>query len=174
MTAVHRFRQGMLALLAFSKPVDYELAASYLNAEQLALFCSMRRSEQLHSLNVLRTVLAQEPTTPHDLAVAALMHDVGKARYPVRLWQKVLVVLVKSFTPAVYRRLSAGDERSVWRRPFVVYRLHPAWSAEMLQPTKVSEVALWLIAHHQESEAYWTEHPNAPLLRRLQIADDSN
>lgn len=174
MAAVQRFRQGMLALLAFTQPVDLDLASAYLTEAQLALFRQMRRSEQLHSLNVLRSVLAQEATTPHDLVLAALLHDVGKSRYPLWLWQKVLVVLVKSFIPALYRLWSAKDASNVFWRPFVVYRCHPQWSAELLLPTGASETALWLVSHHQDAFDDWAEHPNAPLLARLQYADDAS
>src|SRR5690606_27724351 len=98
MTAVYRFRQGIRSLLAFSQTVELPLAAEYLSPELLALFQKMRRSEQLHSLNVLREVLA-DGTTPHDLAVAALLHDVGKSRYPMRTWQKTLAVLTRAISP---------------------------------------------------------------------------
>ncbi len=170
-----RLRQGMLALLAFSLTPDYTLAARYLNHQQLRLFKQMRRSEQLHSLNVLRAVLAQQETTPHELAVAALLHDVGKSLYPLALWQKIMVVLTRAGLPGVYHRLSErGQLTQPLERPFVVYRQHPAWSAEMLVSTGVSEVTLWLVAHHQEQGAQWADHPYATLLQRLQQADDSN
>lgn len=68
MSALNRIQQGIRALLAFTQTVDYELTERYLTTEQMALFRRMAKSEQLHSLNVLRDVLAQEEQTPHDLA----------------------------------------------------------------------------------------------------------
>jgi len=173
MIALRRVRQGMRALLAFSQPVDDALAAEYLTPKLMALFKQMRRSEQLHSLQVLRAVLAQGPA-PLDLAVAALLHDVGKSRYPLALWQKTLAVLVHTFTPALFDRWSAADARSLCR-PFVVYAHHPAWSAEMLTQAGASETAVWLVAHHQETSGdNSADFAAIHLLKRLQAADDAN
>jgi hypothetical protein len=173
MVAAQRVRQGLRALFAFSTPVDEQLATCYLTPAQITLFQQMRRSDQLHSLNVLRTILA-EGSTPADLAVAALLHDVGKARYPLAVWQKTLIVLVQAFIPALYHRWIQGDEDNFWQRPFVVKSRHPVWGADLLVDTDISEQALWLIAHHQDAASHWEKHENADLLKRLQQADESN
>ncbi len=171
--AIHRLRQGLRALFAFARPVDLDLAARYLTPEQVALFQRMRRGERLHSLNVLRALLAQGDTPP-DLAVAALLHDVGKSRYPLALWQKSIAVLVRAFNPALFERLSRGDPRRWWQRPYAVYVQHPAWSAELLAQTYASDTALWLVAHHADAAERWRDHDLYPLLQRLQTADDTN
>ncbi len=95
---LRRLLQGLHALFAFAQPISLDLAARYLSPEQLRLFGQMRRGEQLHSLRVLRDVL-RDAESP-DLAVAALLHDVGKTRYPLALWQKTLPVLVRPLFPA--------------------------------------------------------------------------
>lgn len=175
---LHRLLQGLRALFAFAQPVEIESAARYLSPEQLTLFRQMRRGEQLHSLRVLRDVLAAGDGAPDsampDLAVAALLHDVGKTRYPLALWQKTLPVLVRPLLPDLFRRLSAGDPRRWWQRPFVVYSHHPVWSAELLAATGASSAAIWLVAHHQEQAEQWQNHVLFPLLKRLQAADDTN
>jgi hypothetical protein len=172
MAVLHRIRQGVRALFAFSQPVDYALAEQYLSPELMPIFRQMQRTEQLHTLNVLRAVLAQG-AAPRDLAVAALLHDAGKARYPLRVWQKTLVVLVRKFLPKLYRRWRAGDPENIWQRPFVVRKQHPIWSAEMVEG-KVSERALWLIRNHQGQAERHKDHPYFHLLKRLQQADDAN
>lgn len=173
MTAAYRIRQGLRALFAFSQPVDDDLAAQHLTPELLACFRAMRRSEQLHSLHVLRTVLAQG-STPPDLAVAALLHDAGKSRYPFPVWQKTLVVLVRAFAPRLFERLSSGSETNWLHRPFVLSVHHPTWSAEQVAAAGGSEGAVWLIAHHADSPDRWHDHPQAHLLHRLRAADDAN
>lgn len=173
MTATRRVRQGIRALLAFSQPVDTTLAAEYLSPALMPCFRSMRRSEQLHSLNVLRDTLAQG-STPSDLAIAALLHDVGKSRYPFPTWQKTLVVLARAFVPTIFQRLSQGDERIFWQRPFVLSEQHPAWSAQMIAAAGAPERAIWLVAHHADSLAQWADHPDLYLLERLKQADDAN
>ncbi len=173
MTAVYRLRQGLLALLAFARPLDIDLAAIYLAPDLFSLFQDMNRGEQLHSLSVLADVLAQGETPP-DLAVAALLHDVGKVRYPLTVWQKTLAVLVKAAVPGVYSHWSRSNPTNPLQRPFVVYERHPAWGAEMLRQAGGSETACWLVEHHADPLKKWESHRHALLLKRLQQADDSN
>jgi hypothetical protein len=170
---VYRIKQGLRALFAFSRPVDDDLAAQTLTPELLKVFQTMRRSEQLHSLHVLRTLMAQG-SVPDDLAVAALLHDAGKSRYPFPVWQKTLVVLVRAFISGLFKRLSSGSETNWFQRPFVLSVHHPAWSAEMVSAAGGSERAVWLIAHHADSPEQWEGHPHADLLKRLRAADDAN
>lgn len=169
----YRIKQGLRALFAFSQPVDDDLAAQTLTPALLKLFRTMRRSEQLHSLNVLRALMAQG-SVPADLATAALLHDAGKSRYPFPVWQKTMVVLVRAFAPGLFQRLSSGSETNWFQRPFVLSEHHPVWSAEVVSAAGCSERAVWLIAHHADSLAQWANHPHAELLQRLRAADDAN
>lgn len=173
MSAVYRIGQGIKALFAFSQPVDVELAARYLSPPLMALFNELNRGEQLHSLAVLRDVLVGGET-PADLAVAALLHDVGKTRCPINVAQKSLVVIVKALMPAAYQRWGQGSPLNLWQRPFVVYEQHPAWSADMLAQAGAGEGALWLVAHHADPLDQWRGHEHVDLLRRLQQADNQN
>jgi hypothetical protein len=173
MTAVYRIRQGVRALFAFARPLDHTLAAEHLSPSLLTLFQQMRRGEQLHSLNVLRAVLLEEHT-PSALATAALLHDVGKICCPLAVWQKTTAVLVRAFAPSLFQRLSSGDPKRFWQRPFVVYVHHPTWSAELITQAGGSTDAAWLAAHHADDAEHWREHPLYPLLKRLQTADDAN
>lgn len=174
MTAVYRLRQGLRAVFAFSQAVDVDLVARYLTPDLLALFRQMRHSEQLHSLNVLRDVSDNVEETPRELAIAALLHDVGKVRYPLWVWQKTLAVLVRAVAPGLFQRWSQGNPLNLWKRPFVVYVQHPAWSAAMLRQLGAPEAAVWLVEHHQENATQWETHPHYGLLCRLQAADDAN
>jgi hypothetical protein len=174
MTAAYRLRQGLQAILAFTRVVDVDLAAQYLSPELMRLFSSMNRDEQLHSLNVLQRMLAQGNVS-NDLAVAALLHDVGKSRYPIAVWQKSLAVLVKAFLPRLYAQLGTVDPvNNVWQRPFIVYADHPAWSAQMLHEAGASDITCWLVEHHAEPIEKWVGHPYMSLLARLQCADDAS
>ncbi|NDJ59501.1 MAG: HD domain-containing protein [Chloroflexi bacterium] len=173
MAATQRMRQGVRALIAFAQPVDHELAAAYLTPALFARFRLMRRSEKLHSLNVLRAILAEGPA-PHDLEVAALLHDVGKTRYPLVLWQRMAPVIVGVIAPGLVQRWSCRDPRRWWWRPYVVYVHHPAWSAELIAAAGANPDAIWLVEHHQDDARRWRDHRLYPLLVRLQHADDLN
>jgi hypothetical protein len=175
MTMIYRLTQGVRAVVAFTQTVDYTLPEQYLSPSLLAAFKQMQTSEQLHSIRVLRTVLAQEADTPSDLAIAALMHDCGKARYPLSLYGKTISVLAQNLAPAFYDYANTHDAAQTrWARPFIVRRQHAAWGAAILQQAGASQRAVWLVAHHQEVVAQWMDHPYAALLWRLQQADDTN
>lgn len=180
MTAGRRMRQGIRALLAFRETPNLGLAAQYLNMKQLALFRRMPHLEQVHGLNVLTSVLAlplpenADNRALDDLAVAALLHDVGKSIHRVRIWQKTLPVLVSAASPDLFEKLSERDPRHYLWRAFAVKAHHPHWGAEMARHASTSERALWLIAHHQDDDACDSGHPFAALLRVLRAADDAN
>lgn len=173
MPMVYRLQQGVRALLAFSQPVDWVLAERYLSPSLIALFRQMDRGEQLHSLAVLRDVLVQGDT-PLDLAVTALLHDVGKSRYPISVWQKTLAVIVRALLPNTYTRWSKGSPLNLWQRPFVVYEQHPQWSADLLRAAGASETACWLAAHHASLPETAPSPAHLEWLKRLQQADDEN
>ncbi|MCY4023435.1 MAG: HD domain-containing protein [Anaerolineaceae bacterium] len=167
MGAGRRLRQGLNALLAFSRPVDQALAERHLSPELQQCFGRLRRSEQLHSLRVLRALQAEDSPGP-DLAVAALLHDLGKTRWPFPLWQRVLVVVLPRLAPALARRLARGSEADPLVRPFLLHEQHPAWGARMARAAGASERAAWLIENH-EGKAVDDEE-----LARLRAADERN
>jgi len=171
---VHRIRQGGRALFAFAKPLDEALVQQTLSPIQMGLFRPLKRVEQLHSINVLHDVLAQDDTTPPDLAAAALLHDCGKSRYAMTTWQKTLVVLVRTFIPSLAQHLSQEDRLTFWRAPFVVRKYHPAWGAQMLSDISAAPRLIWLVAHHADPLEQWHDHPDMTLLARLKKADDAN
>ena len=180
MSAPHRLRQGVKALLAFRETPDLSLAASYLNMQQLALFRRMPHLEQVHAVDVLRTVLNSDLPADaddralDDLATAALLHDCGKSQHRVRVWQKTLPVLVRAASPELYDKLSTGNPKNYLWRAFAVKAHHPVWGAQMAARANSRPRVLWLIEHHQDTIEQFADHPDYGLLRLLQAADDAN
>ncbi len=169
---VTRIRQGLLALFAWTTPVDEAQAARVLSPALLALFRQMRRSERLHSLNVLRTLQDRGHNHPA-LLTAALLHDVGKINAPFHLWDRVIVVLVGELLPGRSQQWGEGAPRG-WRRPFAIRAQHPRWGAELAAAAGADPMAVELIGLHQR-------HLDGPprtelehLLAALQAADDAN
>jgi len=141
----------------------------------------MQKNEQAHSLRVLKE-LRNRREENIDLQTAALLHDVGKIQAPLRLWERILIVIVKAFCPNCVKKWSSAPTggsltRFGWRRAFIVAEQHPAWGADLASQYGTSPMAVSLIARHQEqlppvdnnesSEEDW-------LLRKLQAVDDIN
>lgn len=172
MSAATRFRQGIRALTAGTRPVDFALAAAVLSPAEMALFHRLRRSEQLHSLNVLRAVQAAGESDP-GLLVAALLHDVGKTVAPFTLPERVLVVLVRQFAPHLYDQWGLGEPHG-WRRAFPISLRHPAWSGDMLEAAGSSPRAVELARRHADPVPDPPRDEVERLLLVLRAADDLN
>ena len=162
--ALYRIQQGLRALTAYTRSVDLETARAYLSPPLMGLFEHMRRSEQQHSLKVLRALRAAGHTHP-DLMAAALLHDVGKSRAPYHLWDRVLVVLASRLLPGFVDRWGRGAPIG-WRRPFAVAAQHPTWGAEMVRAAGGSPNLVELIARHQDR----LDGPPATEIERLLVA----
>jgi hypothetical protein len=170
----YRLEQFWLALRAVA-PSDNQLAPAreVLNPAQMKLFTRMQSSEQIHSLRVIGTLQAEGQTNP-DLLVAALLHDIGKIRYPLRLWERIFIVLGKTFLPDRVKSWGDGTRRR-WARPFEVAQQHPLWGAQLAQDAGATPLAVSLIRRHQndiphENTSSLEDH----LLYLLQRADNQH
>lgn len=172
MRILYRTWQFWKTLNAAPLAGDLAEAQKYLTPTQLDLFRRMQRSEQAHALRIFHQLLEAGETHP-DLLTAALLHDAGKSRFPLRAWERVLVVLGKAAFPARARQWGQGSPRG-WRRPFVVAEQHAAWGAELAAQAGATPLAAAIIQRHQEklSEARHTLEDR--LLRQLQLLDDKN
>lgn len=166
-----RLQQGVHSLLAPLLPLDVTPARAILSDEQFALFRQLRRDEQLHALRVLAAVREQPGEMPLALARAALLHDIGKLRYPLSVFGKTWAVLLSGIRPQAAARRGTGGRVAFWQRPQHAMSQHPAWGAELAAAAGANERTCWLIAEHQTPAARWATHPDIKLLRRLQAAD---
>jgi hypothetical protein len=166
---LYRTRQALRALTAFLRPPDYETVGAVLSPELTALFRRMRRSEQHHSLQVMRTLREAGHDHP-DLLTAALLHDVGKSRCPFSFFDRVWVVLAAATVPERAKRWGEGEARG-FRRPFVIRAKHPAWSAEDIAAAGGSALACALARRHQDRLETISGQEDR-LLALLQAADD--
>ncbi|MEM7537885.1 MAG: hypothetical protein AAF639_37290 [Chloroflexota bacterium] len=217
---VRQFRQGIRAQVT---ALEYEHVAGFLEDASYQLFTQMPVDIQRHSLNVLYTLTEAErlPTLAEmaskasakrvsatkvsakqndqntALAMAALLHDVGKsetAKVGVTLnsWVRTGVVAGETLVPTLLTRIATdtptpndGVKGLANRVGYVchVHLMHPAIGAQMAADAGCSQLVCWLIAHHQDKEgqvlspAHGTDMRLAErysLLRALQWADGQN
>ncbi|NDJ86851.1 MAG: HD domain-containing protein [Chloroflexi bacterium] len=167
-----RIRQTWQAVFAWLWPVDEALARRTLSESQFVLFQTMTRSDRQHHLRVLKRLRKQGYDHP-SLAVAALLHDVGKTRLPITIFDRILAVVVKKLLPQRFACWSQGEPVG-WRKAFVVSANHPAWGAEIVATVCEDEMAVWLIAHHQTKHPATEDAEASRLLAALQAADDAS
>ncbi len=169
---LYRMRQFWMALrVSTLNDNDQALVEETLTPKQQKLFARMQLSEQHHALRVLNMLREQDETDP-DLMVAALLHDVGKSRYRLRLWERVLIVLGRAFCPERVDRWGRAS-LSWWNRPFVVAEQHPDWGASLALEAGCSPLAVDLIRYHQAESPPQSASPRERRsLFLLQEADD--
>lgn len=178
---LHRIHQGLSALAAFLLPVDVDAAAEVLTPRLLTVFERMARSEQVHGVRVMKALQAQGYDDP-DLLTAALLHDAGKSRCRLTLPERVVIVLAEHIVPRRAWRwgeLPPDADPCVsngygWRRPFIVKRQHPDWSAEKMLAAGASPLSVALACRHQERFDGEPTTREDRLLLLLQEADDAN
>jgi len=176
-----KYRAGQFreAVLAAPEPADLKLAEAYLNPAQMTLFSQMQPGEQAHSLRVFKLLL-HENEDSHDLLVAALLHDVGKSRYPLLLWERVYIVVLKALLPNHTQEWGLDTQtkepdlhKFSWRRPFIVAEQHPHWGAEMAFAAGATPLSASLILKHQTTISADPAAIEDRLLLELQAADSA-
>jgi hypothetical protein len=177
--ARYRVRQFVNAVGAGSSPVSEAQAGearSHLPGEAWRLFQAMPGQDQRHSLEVLHTLQASGEVSPA-LAQAALLHECAKHRGGIRLWHRVIVVLVNALSPERMDRWRDMDAPATknWRYPFWSHVHHPEAGARLAAEAGCDPVAVLLIRHHGDRSAPGDLDPPAQrLLAELRAADDDN
>lgn len=165
----YRMHQFWMAVTGSLSRDDWVEIQSFLTPEQLRLFNRMSEAEKVHSLRVFRR-LRSEGYQNVELLTAALLHDVGKSRYPLSLWERVWVVVAPNI---VKNNLSVDSQKhNKVERALLVAERHPLWGAEMAQAAGVSATTAWLIQHHERDDPQaLDESPRGQLLAALIRAD---
>ena len=154
-------------------PDDWKIIESYLTPQELKLFTQLAVPDQNHSLRVLKVLYKQGEDDP-DLLKAALLHDIGKTRYPLRRWERVFAVLLMGLFPKRVKVWGGGKPTGL-RRPLVVIQQHPIWGAEIAQEVGCSQRTIWLIKNHEmKNPEGSTQVLDLSLLKKLQEADNLN
>jgi hypothetical protein len=172
----YRFIQAWNALVTQSAPEDQKLAHQILTPMQMNLFLHMQAGEQVHSIRILRELMNKGERHP-DLMLAALLHDVGKIRHPLRIWEKAISVLGKFLSPEHAKRwgkisVEPTVRISWWQWPFIVSEQHADWGADLVFEAGASPLATSIIRRHQQYIAPGSDSLEDILVQKLQSIDD--
>jgi hypothetical protein len=175
----YRLRQFWRGLGAQIDPAARARAVALLPAAARPLFAAMPRDAQRHSLNVLQTLHGAGQHDP-DLAVAALLHDVGKIAVAANgmrlgLWLRGPLVLLEAAAPSWLARLARPQPEAGWRYLCHVHLAHAEIGAAWAADGGCTPLSCWLIACHQTPLAAVEGGPmQKELLAALQWADGMN
>ena len=169
---LYRGRQFWQALTARPTKQGMAEVRQVLPSAMFTLFTRLQMSEKAHAIKVFRTV--KEESSDHELLVAAIMHDIGKILHPLKLWERVLIVLVQKYQKLrpTQPNNASDDEAPTWARALVVAEKHPAWGAQLVHKAGASPTVVTLVRRHQEPLTYEPETRVDTLLKILQNADN--
>jgi hypothetical protein len=128
----------------------------------------MPRPVQRHSLDVLYGLQERGEVAP-ELLAAALLHDVAKAA-GVRVWHRVLSVLLRALHPGWLERL-ASSQPGTWRYPFWLQLHHARLGAEQAEAAGCAPATVQLIRYHQQSSGVALDPSVDRWLDALQAVD---
>jgi putative nucleotidyltransferase with HDIG domain len=167
----HRLRQFRDVFFFRPLPDDYQAAEELLSPKLYKLFKSLPSAEQRHGFFIYQR-LASLGYTDTSLLTAALLHDAGKARYPLRLWERVWVVLAHHYLPNLAGRWSS-DKPVGLKRALVVAARHAEWGAQMTAEHGADPLVVEVIRQHQDKRAFDKNNRVDQLVEILQAVDDN-
>jgi putative nucleotidyltransferase with HDIG domain len=145
---IYRSRQFRQALRERRSPIADEFVSEHLDGAGRALFCTMSRRDQAHSIATAARLSVEAPGDP-ELLQAALLHDVGKGQQTTM--DRVAYVLLAAIDQGALKRLArdGGGVRGALHRSLH----HPALGAAMAAQIGCSQRVCQLIARHHRAPA---------------------
>ncbi|GAA0182640.1 HD domain-containing protein [Clostridium sediminicola] len=163
---IYRIKQFIWALSAHITQSDEEFLKEYLNKNEINLFNKMSIMDKKHSINTARDVkkiCMNKQINSIMLIRVALLHDIGKSEYKLNVIEKSIVVILNKFSKGKIKKYSNI-------KCIDIYYNHASIGYEMLKQFNYSELFLFLIKNHHNSDII----SNKEELQILQNCDNKN
>ena len=129
---------------------DYEYVESILSNKELSLFNKMLKSEQKHSVRVAKDIESMieyividdpEIVKNKDLLIkAGLLHDIGKSKVKINIFEKSIIVILNKITKSKLRKIN--------NKKIDCYYNHGYYSYEYLKGIIKNEMILNIVKNH--------------------------
>lgn len=164
----YRIQQFYHSLFPRINSEDLQLVHSFLSGAPRFLFESQSPADQRHALDVAIDLLQNQIHLPFSqktiLIQASLLHDCGKTRYPLKIWQRVYIVLCVKLPSPVQAFLEGLTKCQALSLPLILAQQHPEWGARLASQAGLAEEVIELIRNHHT--------PNSEAGKLLYFADN--
>lgn len=146
---VQQFYHGLFPQISSE---DLQLVHSFLSGTPRFLFEAQSPADQRHALDVAIDLLQNQAhlsfSRKNILIQAALLHDCGKIRYPLKIWQRAYIVLCAKLPYPVQEFLQGLSKYKALSLPLTLARQHPEWGAVLASQAGLAEEVIELIRDH--------------------------
>lgn len=143
---IYRIRQFWQALMPRIFSQELQWALDILPTSAAPLFLDQSRTEQRHALDVALDLWSATPRN-RNLLIAALLHDCGKSKSPLKVWERVYIVLLQRAPRKAWNALLGAYP--FLSSPLRTAQDHPTWGAELaLQNGLDMEIVELIRDHH--------------------------
>lgn len=156
---VHQFLQALVPQKL--RPAEVDWIQNLLPPKAIPLFFAQTLADQRHALDVTLDLSSLPPySSSRNLLIAALLHDCGKSRHPLKIWERVYIVLAQKLPKNLWNALLHFP--SFLANPLQVAENHPLWGAELAHQAGLDPEIVELIRNH-----HCPQSPEERLLNRV-------
>lgn len=146
-----RIAQLLAGLRAAPDPTEAEIVERYLTPATQPLLARLPAHDRRHLVQVALKLERRDPTN-HDLILAGLLHDIGKADETgtVRMIDRVAKVSLERFAPRLLARLTQRGHARLLHGLYLAAQ-HADLGAALAEQAACSQRTVWLIKNHETS-----------------------
>jgi len=141
---IYRIRQFWQALMPKISSKELNWALDILPSPAIPLFLAQSLAEQRHALDV--TLDLWSASRNPNLLIAALLHDCGKSKNPLNVWERIYIVLLQRAPRKAWDFFLRCSP--FFSSPLYTAEKHPTWGAELALNIGLDVEIVELILHH--------------------------